>query len=506
MTNAPPIAHRPRAVRLRALFPDAEFLGCTDIEVANVTERSADCRPGLMFAAIPGTKRNGTEFIAEAVRLGAESLLVEHPLADVAVPQCVVPNVREAYARLCAAICGSPSQTVQVAGVTGTNGKTTVAWLIRAMLRQAGHRTGLLGTVEYDDGVASEASSLTTPDSQCFSQWLARMARHATTHAAVELSSHALHQGRVAGTELAAAAITNITQDHFDYHQDFAHYQSSKARIVELLKPGAVIALNRDDPGCWALRTQVDSSRRLLSFSLKEPADVSAQIVSESLSGTQFRMSIHGESIACGTSLIGRHNLENCLAAAAACSALGVSPSEMAAAIHGFRGAPGRLERIRCGQRFEVFVDYAHTDDALRRCLVSLRSITPGRVLCVFGAGGDRDRTKRPLLGRAAQFADLPIVTSDNPRSEDPERIAADIVQGFDPAGSQPLVELDRVQAIRRAIGKAQPGDSVLIAGKGHESEQIFRDRRIAFDDRREARQALIELLSESSASLRIGA
>lgn len=506
MINAPQFAERPLAVRLRALFPTAELLGSPDIEITHITERSADCQPGGMFAAIPGTQRNGAEFIAEALQRGATSVLVEQPAPIVAVPQCVVTNVREAYARICAAICGHPSHAVQVTGVTGTNGKTTVTWLIRAMLRQAGQRTGLLGTVEYDDGVSSAASSLTTPDSQCFAQWLARMAARGTAHAAVELSSHALHQGRIAGTELAAAVITNITQDHFDYHQKFANYQSSKARIVELLKPGAVLALNRDDPGCSALAAQFDSSRALVSFSLKVPADISARIVSESLSGTQFRLSIHGETIGCETSLIGRHNIENCLAAAAACSALGVSPAEMAAAIHDFHGAPGRLERIRCGQRFEVFVDYAHTEDALRRCLQSLRSITPGRVLCVFGAGGDRDRTKRPLLGRAAQLADLSIVTSDNPRSEEPDRIAADILQGFDPCGPQPIVELDRVQAIRQAIFQARPGDSVLIAGKGHENEQIFRAHRLPFDDRREARLALIERLSEHQTPLRIGA
>lgn len=506
MTNAPPFAPRPNAVRLRALLPDAEFQGCPDLNITDISERSDQCRPGGMFAAIPGTRCNGTEFISEALQHGAASVLAERPVPEAGVPTCIVPHVREAYARICAALCGHPSRVVQTVGITGTNGKTTVAWLIRAMLRQAGHRTGLLGTVEYDDGVTTEASTLTTPDSQLFSQWLARMARQGTTHAAVEFSSHALHQGRVAGTELAAAAITNITQDHFDYHQNFANYQSSKARIIELLKPGAAIVLNRDDPGCAALRAHCGASNRLLTFSWKEPAEISGRIVSESLNGSQFRLSIPGESTVCETSLIGRHNIENCLAAAAVCHALGVSLADISTAIHGFHGAPGRLERIRCGQRFEVFVDYAHTEDALRRCLASLRSVTPGRLVCVFGAGGDRDRTKRPLLGRASQLADLPIVTSDNPRSEDPGRIAADIVQGFLPTGPQPTVELDRALAIRRALRAARPGDSVLIAGKGHENEQIFREHCVPFDDRKEARQALIELLTPNSSSVRIGA
>jgi UDP-N-acetylmuramoyl-L-alanyl-D-glutamate--2,6-diaminopimelate ligase len=503
MTHAPPSA---AAVRLRALFSEAAFFGASDIEVVDAAERSDACRPGSLFAAIPGTKYNGAEFLADAVRAGAAALLLEQPAPQFAVPQCVVPNVREAYARLCAALHGNPSRRMDVVGVTGTNGKTTVAWLIRAMLRQSGRPCGLLGTVEYDDGRHAEPASLTTPDARSFSQWLARMAASGTMHAAVELSSHALHQGRVAGTELAAAAVTNITHDHFDYHKTFAHYQSSKGRILELLRPGGVVALNRDDAGAWGLRERVPSSASAVAYSLKESADVWARIVSESLSGIQFRMSIHGETVFCETPLIGRHNVENCLAAAAVCASLGVSTGEVAAAIRDFRGAPGRLERVHCGQRFEVFVDYAHTDDALRRCLNSLRSVTPGRLICVFGAGGDRDRTKRPLLGRASQLADLPIVTSDNPRSEPPERIAADLLDGFDPSGPQPVVELDRARAIRRAMRLARPGDSVLIAGKGHENEQIFHDRRIPFDDRREARQALLELLAEHLTHRRIGA
>lgn len=493
-------------VRLRSLFPDAHFLGDSDFAVADATERSADCRPGCLFAAIPGTKHDGAHFLADAVRAGAAALLLERPAPQFAVPQCIVPNVRVAYARLCAALCGEPSRSVRVVGVTGTNGKTTVTWLIRAMLRQAGYPCGLLGTVEYDDGRHVAPASLTTPDSKAFSQWLSRMASVGTTHAAVELSSHALHQGRVAGTQLAAAAVTNITQDHFDYHGDFAHYQASKGRILELLPPGAVVALNRDDPGTWGLRDRVPSSISVLAFSLKEAADVTARIVSESLTGIQCRLSIRGETVFCETPMIGRHNIENCLAAAAVCSFFGASAGDIAAAIREFRGAPGRLERVSCGQPFEVFIDYAHTDDALRRCLNSLKSVTPGRLICVFGAGGDRDRTKRPLLGRAAQLADLPIVTSDNPRSEPPDLIAADILAGFDASGPQPLVELDRVRAIRLAVRLARPGDSVLIAGKGHENEQIFRDRRIPFDDRREARQALIDHLADDLSHRRIGA
>ncbi len=506
MTTAPQIAARLAPVRLRILFPTAQFIHCEDIAAAEPTERSQDCRPGSLFAAIPGTKSDGTEYIPDALQRGAAALLVNRRIADLAIPQCVVPDVRSAYARLCSADFGTPSQRVNVAGVTGTNGKTTVTWMIRAILRQADRNCGLLGTVEYDDGFQTEPSSLTTPDSKTFSNWLARMAERGSTHAAVELSSHALHQGRVAGTELAAAVVTNITQDHFDYHRNFENYQVSKARIVELLRPNAAVALNHDDPGSWGLRDRLPGNVRVTSFSLRETADISGRIISESLDRSRFRLSVGTESVICDSPLIGRHNIENCLAAAAVCSSLGVSLTDIAEALRSFRGAPGRLERVSCGQRFEVFVDYAHTDDALRRCLQTLRSVTPGRILCVFGAGGDRDRAKRPLLGRASQLADVPIVTSDNPRSENPSQIAADILAGFSADDPRPIVELDRVRAIRRAIRSAQPGDSVLIAGKGHENEQIFRDYRIAFDDRREARQALIELLAQPSVNQRRGA
>lgn len=506
MTNNTPVSVRPQTIQLRALFPSANFIGCEDVIVSEITEHSTQCHAGTTFAAIPGSKYHGMDFLAEAIHRGATSILSDRPIPAATIPQCVVPNVRTAYAQICDACCGKPSRSVKVAGVTGTNGKTTVAWLIRAMLRQAGYQTGLLGTVEYDDGNSSEPSSLTTPDSKSFCEWLSRMANAGTTHAAVELSSHALHQGRVAGTQLAAAVLTNITQDHFDYHRNFTHYQASKARIFELLSPDGIVILNRDDPGCWSLREQIDPSRTVVSYSIKDTAEISARLVSESLSGLQFRLTVHGESQLCDTSLIGRPNIENCLAAAAVCQSFGISLKDIATAINDFPGAPGRLERIRCGQRFEVFVDYAHTDDALRRSLQSLQSITPGRVICVFGAGGDRDRSKRPLLGNAAQLADVPIITSDNPRSEDPDRIAADILQGFPSQAPPPLIELDRRQAIRRAIATAQPGDSVLIAGKGHENEQIFHDERIAFDDRRESRQAILERLAMTTASLRVGA
>jgi len=351
----------------------------------------------------------------------------------------------------------------------------------------------VLGTVEYTDGVSVESSSLTTPVSRSLATWLSRMVVRGTTHAAIEMSSHALHQGRAAGIELEAAVITNITQDHFDYHGGYDPYRAAKSRILDIVRPGGLIALNADDPGSWSLRDRVHDSVSFVSFGLQPTADVAAQIREESLGRSRFRLSIHGRSLDCATTLIGRHNISNCLAAASIAFHLGVSPEEIVAGIEQFHCVPGRLERIQCGQPFDLFVDYAHTDDALRRCLQSLKSITPGRILCVFGAGGDRDRTKRPLLGRAAQLADLAIITSDNPRSEDPRSIIDEIVGGMSGSHVESIVEPDRAAAIRLALELAQPGDCVLIAGKGHENEQVIGDRRLPFDDRQVARSLLSE-------------
>ena len=483
----------PVAVSLRRLFPQASFVGCANICATDAFENSRDVCPHSLFAVVHGTQVDGTQFIDQAVSHGAVGLLVDRPLSGVSIPQCVVPDVRSAFSRVCEALAGDPTRRLDVAGITGTNGKTTTTWIVRSLLERAGRRCGVLGTVEYSDGVSIESSSLTTPVSRSLAQWLGRMVTRGTTHAAIELSSHALHQGRAAGIELEAAVVTNITQDHFDYHGGYEPYRKAKSRVLEIVRPGGLIALNADDPGSWSLRDRVHDSVSFASFGLQPTADVAAQVREESLGGSRFRLSLHGRTLDCATTLIGRHNISNCLAAAAIAFHLGVTPEEIVAGIEQFHCVPGRLERVQCGQPFEVFVDYAHTDDALRRCLQSLKSITPGRILCVFGAGGDRDRAKRPLLGRAALLADVAIVTSDNPRSEDPHAIIDEILGGMSASHAESIVEPDRATAIQMALDMARPGDCVLIAGKGHEGEQIIGDRRLPFDDRQVARGLLSE-------------
>ena len=480
-------------VQLRQVFPGASFVGCANIRVTGITANSRECQPGMMFAAIPGTHVDGHDFAADAVSRGATSLLVSHPLPEISVPQCVVSDPRRAFSMLCAQLWRSPSRALKTIGITGTNGKTTTTWLCRSILQAAGHTTGLLGTIEYHDGQRGEKSTLTTPDAATISNWLARMVRQRTTHVALEVSSHALDQDRIAGTELDVAAITNITQDHFDYHHNLDAYRRSKWRIVDHIKSGGCVILNADDPASWPL-PELLKNHRQLTFGIDHDADISAHIVDQSLAGTLFELRLPHGTIEIQTPLLGKHNVANCLTASAAAYHLGLSVEHIAAGLQSLRAVPGRMEVVECGQLFSVFVDYAHTDDALRRCVRGLRCVTPGRVIVVYGAGGDRDRSKRPLLTQAASEADLAILTSDNPRTEDPAQIIRDCLTGTVAGRPQPQAIPDRESAIHAALDIARPGDCVLIAGKGHETEQIIGTERHHFDDREVVRQFLTSI------------
>jgi UDP-N-acetylmuramoyl-L-alanyl-D-glutamate--2,6-diaminopimelate ligase len=495
------LATQPMTVHLRRIFPSASFVGCGDLRVSHATERASECRADSLFAVIRGMRCDGHAFVQGAIANGATALLVDKPLVDVRLPQCVVPDTRRAYAELCAAIHQHPSRQLALAGITGTNGKTTITWMVRSICQVAGHQTGLLGTIEYSDGACIEPSVLTTPDAATFNAWLQSMVVRGTTHAAVELSSHALEQRRVAGTLLDAAVISNITRDHFDYHGTFEAYRDSKLRIFNHLKPAGLAIVNMDDPGSRGCLE--DAPARGLTYGVSEPADVTALVLDESLYGTRFRLAIGAESVLVESRLPGRHNVSNCLAAAAVAHHLGIGLADIARGIDLLDAVPGRVESVDCGQPFHVFVDYAHTDDALERCLRFLKSQCTGRVLCVFGAGGDRDREKRPLLARAASQADIAILTSDNPRTEDPARILDDVARGFAGTTVQPQIIPDRAAAIREALSSACPGDCVLIAGKGHETVQIVGTVRHEFDDREVAREVLRRLSAQHEPHLR---
>lgn len=485
-------------VSLRRLLPSASFVGATDIVAAEVTERSGDCTPGCLFAAIAGTQVDGVEFIKEAIANGAVTVLVDAPLPEVTAPQCVVPNVREAYSLICQAVNRAPSQKLKIAGVTGTNGKTTVTWLLRSILTAAGNKTGLIGTIETDSGESISAAELTTPDSRSFAQHLSLMVDNSCTHAAVELSSHALDQSRVAGVSLAAAIVTNVTQDHFDYHADFDNYCKSKSRIAKLCADDTPLWINADDEGCEILAGQLDENTVVQRFGIHCSADVKARVLRSDRRGSHFEITYAGGSFEANTSLVGEHNVSNCLAAATAALQLGVAVPDIIAGLQAVKRVPGRMQRINLGQPFEVYVDYAHTEDALRNVIRSVRQIGTERILCVFGAGGDRDQSKRPLLGKAASEADVAILTSDNPRDEDPASIIQQIAAGVD-SRTEIITEIDRALAIKEAIQMARRGDTVIIAGKGHESTQTVGAETTPFDDRIFARRSIADLLATTA-------
>ena len=482
-------------VSLRKLFPSASFVGCADIHISCVSDNSKDTGPHHLFAAIPGTKANGIDYIQEAMSNGAASLLCERPQPHIAIPQCVVPHVRATFAKLCHELHGKPSQRLTTIGITGTNGKTTTAYLVRSILNAAGFQTGLLGTIEYHDGLTSGHSNLTTPDPPLLAEWLHRMVERGTTHAVFEMSSHAMHQDRTAGLELDAAILTNITHDHLDYHRDFENYKQSKFRILHHSKPNGSIILNENDPHLKALASSCPKHLSVVTYAGADSI-VKATHIEQSLSETRFLLHIEGETVPVQTQLIGGHNIENCLAAAGACRRLGVEPAVIAQGIEQLQHVPGRLEAVDLGQDFRIFVDYAHTDDALKRCLETLKPLTDNRLICVFGAGGDRDRSKRPLLAAAAREAGIAIVTSDNPRSEEPIRIINDILEGFRGSTPKVIVEPDREKAIQLAIDIAEPGDTLLIAGKGHETYQIIGNNKHDFDDRKVIRTRLAQTIA----------
>jgi UDP-N-acetylmuramoyl-L-alanyl-D-glutamate--2,6-diaminopimelate ligase len=477
------------SVRLRQLFPAASFIGCADLRVRDAVCSSAEVIAGCLFAAVPGTARHGREFVGDAVLRGAKSLLLDRPLAECPLPQCIVPNVREAYAHLCHALFAHPTRHLGVVGVTGTNGKTTTTWMVRSILEAARGPSGLIGTIETSDGIGRTPATLTTPGSRDLARLLASTRRNQVPFAALELSSHALDQCRTAGTQLDVAVVTNLTQDHFDYHGTFENYRLAKSRIFGHLKRGGTAVLNADDAAVMSLLTLTGSSQ-VVTYGLHPESQVRGEIIDQSVEGTRFRVTAGTESAICVTPLIGRYNVSNALAAIASCRQLGLNLPEMISGLERLSLVPGRMQRVHCGQPFEVWVDYAHTEDGLRGAIAAVRPLVSGRLTVVFGAGGDRDPSKRACMGRAAAEADVAIVTSDNPRSECPDAIAEQIVSGW-PRSTPPQVCLNRESAIRQAIHAAGPGDGVLIAGKGHEEFQIIGTEKRPFRDIEISREAI---------------
>ena len=484
-------------VSLRSALPDAQFVGGDDFALQSCSCDSRRLRPGQVFVAIRGAQGDGHDHIAEAVANGASGLIVERQVDNLGLPCCVVADSRQAFGRLCQILAGNPSQQLKVIGVTGTNGKTTTAWLISSVLSTAGAQVGLLGTIANYDGLEWMASTHTTPPADQLAKHLGHMAANGCSHAVMEVSSHALDQARVAGMQFDAACVTNVRRDHLDYHRTLSGYRLAKSRLFNYLSPEGFAVVNADDATAAAYLPQIDGP--VLTVGMHSAAEITATLLEQHLSEQTFLMAAGSDAIPVRTEMIGLHHVYNCLVAAAVGLAYGIDLPTVVRGLEAVRSVPGRLQRIECGQPYGVFVDYAHTPDALAAVLSTLRDVVGGRLICVFGAGGERDRQKRPLMGRAVeQYAHLAVLTSDNPRGEDPEEINAQILSGItNPAAVQCVA--DRSRAIDAAFDAARPGDCVLIAGKGHEAEQIIGGERLSFDDADVARQKLYSRMCDES-------
>ncbi len=459
-------------------------------EVAGLAYDSRKVGPGTLFFCVPGEKVDGHEFAAAAVEAGAVGLVVEREL-ELETAQVVVSDARAAMATLAARFWGDPTGKLRVVGVTGTNGKTTTAFLIREVLEAAGVPCGLLGTVKQVVGGVGEEVERTTPEAIDLQATFRRMLDGGDRACAMEVSSHALALHRCDATRFEAALFTNLTQDHLDFHGGMEDYFRSKRALFEMGPSASIV--NVDDPYGRRLAEEFECK----TFSTEgADADYVARDVSFDAAGARFAVDGPGGRMPVRTALPGHFNVANALGAFAVAAALGVAPETAAAGLGRAGRVPGRFEPVDEGQPFAVLVDYAHTPDSLENVLGAARRLTEGRVISVFGAGGDRDRDKRPKMGRAgAELSDIAIVTSDNPRSEDPEAIVAEVAAGAG-AGGAVEVEVDRRAAIALAFAHAREGDTVVIAGKGHEQGQEFEEgRKVPFDDREVARAELRKLV-----------
>ncbi len=480
-------------------LPGAQLRGDADAEIASLAFDTRRVEDGALFFCVPGASRDGHEFAADAVAAGARAIVVERELDGVDVPQVVVPATRAAMGPIADRFFDRPSGAIDVFGVTGTNGKTTTTYLLRAMLAAAGRTSGLVGTTGIVVGGTELETSHTTPEATDLHALLRQMVDAGDDSAAIEVSSHALDQGRVANVRYAAVGFTNLTRDHLDYHKSFeAYYQAKRLLFVTPGPEGQHFpaAINCDDEWGSRLFDELVHAERdevpVWGWTLREMARAS---VSASFALLPDGASIKVESpvgdFQLKSKLRGRFNVENVLSAATMALLGGLTPDDVQAGLDRVPGVRGRFEPVDCGQDFTVLVDYAHTPDSLEQVLDSARAICDRELIVVFGCGGDRDRSKRPLMGRAASNgADVAIVTSDNPRTEDPAAIIAEIKRGM--RGSAEVVEeVDRRAAIEHAVREARAGDVIVVAGKGHEQGQTFADETVPFDDVTVVREAL---------------
>ncbi|MCE5240090.1 UDP-N-acetylmuramoyl-L-alanyl-D-glutamate--2,6-diaminopimelate ligase [bacterium] len=477
-----------------------------EVAIRSVTTDSRTVTPGALFIAISGTAFEGHDYIAPALAAGAVAVVIEKPEVAARVPAgfpvVCVDNSRRAAAVIADRFWGHPSGALNLVAVTGTNGKTTSVHLLEAIFQAAGHRTGMIGTLGRRVGDSTVVASRTTPDAVELQALLARMRDEGVTHVAMELSSHAIDLDRAWSCSFAGALYTNLSPDHLDWHHDLETYRQSKARLftdyADMARPDheMVGAINTDDPNGALIAAEAHC--RVVSYGLSPTAMVRAEAIERSARGSRLQLATPDFRRPLNLQLVGQFNVMNALGCAACAYGLGLPEEAIVAGLEGLAGVPGRLEKVDRGQDFVLLVDYAHTPEALENVLQTARELQPRRLICLFGCGGDRDRTKRPVMGRAVtSLADLAIITSDNPRSENPLDIIEEIRQGVSTGVYQ--VEPDRAAAIRAAVREAQAGDIVLLCGKGHEDYQEFEQgRRVHFDDREVAAAALDEAMGRA--------
>jgi UDP-N-acetylmuramoyl-L-alanyl-D-glutamate--2,6-diaminopimelate ligase len=480
---------------LLAATPVRQIIGSIDRSVENIAYDSRRVQRHTMFVALRGEKADGHRFIGHAIDKGASVIVAEHEQKDPRVTFLIVENTRTALADFSSAFYGHPARKLKLAAVTGTNGKTTTTFLIKRICEDSGLRCGLIGTVRYEIGERILPAIRTTPESLDLQELLAQIANAGCKAAAIEVSSHALAQERARGLEWNVAVFTNLTQDHLDFHGTMESYFEAKAKLFSGLaaqkqknKPVAIV--NIDDRYGQHLLRRIDKTVAVVTYGMGLRADFRASNYRAEFTGTSYQLDARGKSYLVRVPLIGRFNVTNSMAALAAADALGINLRNAVLSLAKAPQVPGRLELVPAKRQFQVFVDYAHTPDALGNVLKTLRELHPNRLIAVFGCGGDRDRQKRPLMAETVdRLADYSIITSDNPRKENPGAIIGEIEKGFRSNRYEKIV--DRTEAINRAVALAGPRDIVLVAGKGHENYQEFADYTIPFDDILVARRAI---------------
>ncbi len=477
---------------VRRAYPSVDVSGLPAVEITGVQDDSRRIEPGDLFVARQGGTSNGADFAPQAATRGAVAVATGASIDNCPLPQVLLPEIMSAAALLSHALYHHPASAMKVLGITGTNGKTTTAYLLRHLLNTTGHKCGMIGTVQSDDGAKTVESSLTTPDPVDVARLMKAMRDNGCDCCAMEVSSHSLDQHRVAGVPFAAGAFTNLTGDHLDYHKTMDDYAAAKARLFEQLPPDAVAVVNGED--AYAARMVLRTQARIVRFALEAGGDYHADDISISAQGSEFLMTTPMGQQRVSMRLIGRYNIENALTAAAiAGEAMGLTTLQIAQGLSTAAGAPGRLQVVPGSGAFSVLVDYAHTDDALENVLRAMRPLTGGKLRVLFGCGGDRDPKKRPRMAEVARrLADAVYITTDNPRGEDPMKIIREVAAGLTDR-SAAVIEPDRRTAIRRIIADARKGDVVLLAGKGHETYQLVCGVKHHFDDVEEAAAALSE-------------